>query len=71
MVEVNGNLVTMTASNEKMIGFLWFAGSNYEAVPFETGTRHAVKSNVPAGTYIVKEYDSEGNVYDAAEVVVE
>jgi hypothetical protein len=71
MIEINESTLTVTRSSEIIIGFLLFSNGTFETVPFETGTDHAIKSCLPKGTYIIKEYDALANVYDLGEAVIE
>ena len=70
MIELNENTLTITKSAEEMIGFLLFFNGAFETVPFETGTDHAIKSNLSPGIYVVKEYNTAGDVFDLGEVEI-
>ena len=72
MVEINGNTVKFTRSDESIIGFLWFSNGTFETVPFLNSEGFSIKSNLPAGTYKIKEYNANGDVFDVeGDIVIE
>ena len=70
MVEyLDTNSIKFTRSSDLIIGFLWFSNGTFETIPFKT-EGYSTKSNLPAGTYKIKEYDAEGNVFDVDDGVI-
>lgn len=70
MITIEGNTVIITKSNWTMVGILWWENGQYTQLPYGTGSDIAVKSNLPNGTYIAKEYDAEGIIYDLEDIII-